>query len=144
MRKILTAGVLFAAVLAFALVAALPACRAATIDCAHAETQADMNACAGQDYRRSDAALNDAYRQAAARLRDDAAAGKLLVAAQRAWIRFRDAECAFASSSVRGGSILPMIEAGCMARLTAERTRVLQSYLHCAEGDLSCPLPPPH
>ena len=53
--------------------------------------------CYGNAYKRADAELNILYRQITARLKDDKATAKLLVAAQRAWVAFRDAECNFSA-----------------------------------------------
>lgn len=111
-------------------------------DCSAAETQADMTSCAAEDYKEADAELNTVYRQVADRLRAVPDSSKLLVAAQRAWIGFRDSECSFASSAVAGGSLQPMISATCMAGLTRARTEELRKYLNCPEGDTSCPVPP--
>jgi hypothetical protein len=44
------------------------------------------------------------------RLGADEATKKRLKEAQRAWIAFRDAECDFATSGSRDGSIYPMIQ----------------------------------
>src|SRR5476651_1705574 len=59
------------------------------------QTQNGLNACADAAYRKADAALNVAYKDIIARLKGDAATTKLLVAAQKAWIGYRDAECDF-------------------------------------------------
>jgi uncharacterized protein YecT (DUF1311 family) len=125
------------------LMAMAPAALAQAEDCTKAATQADLNACAAQSFSKSDTALNATYRQITARLKDDAAARSLLVAAERAWLAFRDAECAFASSGESGGSIYPMVVTNCRDELTQQRTKALQAYLACKEGDLSCPVPPP-
>ena len=58
-------------------------------------SQAELNDCYGNAYKKADAELNVLCRQITARLKDDKATTKLLVAAQRAWVAFRDAECAF-------------------------------------------------
>ena len=76
------------------------------------------------------------------RLADDAEGKKLLQAAQRAWISFRDAECAFSTNDSKGGSIYPMLMSNCLEELTADRTKQLRTYLDCEEGDMSCPVPP--
>ncbi len=62
-------------------------------------------------------------------------------AAERAWIAFRDAECAFSASGGEGGSAYPMTVSMCAAHLTTARTEQLSSFLHCKEGDMSCPVP---
>jgi uncharacterized protein YecT (DUF1311 family) len=110
-------------------------------DCGGAASQAELSMCADADYRAADAALNVAYREVEARLADLPDTRHLLVAAQRAWIAFRDASCAFAASGVEGGSIYPMILSQCLAGTTRDRTADLAAYLDCAEGDLSCPVP---
>lgn len=127
-------------VVAFLLLLPLPALAAE--DCSRLATQLEMNTCAGRNLDVADAALNDAYRKIVVRLAQDTEAIGQLRAAQRAWIAFRDAECAFAASSVEGGSIYPMIHADCLREATEARTAALHTYLDCAEGDLSCPLPP--
>ncbi|KGM33283.1 lysozyme inhibitor LprI family protein [Inquilinus limosus] len=120
------------------LLAALPA--AAQQDCPD-DSQAGLNQCAGDAYKKADAALNAAYKQVMARLKDSEAAAKSLVAAQRAWIAYRDAECDFMSSGVEGGSARPMIVAQCLEQLTTRRADDLKALLNCEEGDLSCPVP---
>ncbi len=106
-----------------------------------ADTQVEMNDCAGKALKAADAALNKAYQEILKRLGDDADAKKLLVGAEKAWLAFRDAECAFSSSSSVGGSIHPMIFAECLTVMTERRVADLTAYLHCEEGDLSCPVP---
>jgi uncharacterized protein YecT (DUF1311 family) len=114
---------------------------AQTPDCQNAANQAAMNSCANQAYKKSDAELNAAYRDVTKRLRKDRNATRRLVAAQRTWISYRDAECAFSSFRSASGTVYPMVIASCLDRLTRARTEALQSYLKCGEGDLSCPVP---
>jgi uncharacterized protein YecT (DUF1311 family) len=109
--------------------------------CSNAQDQMTLNECAGQSFRKSDNELNTLYKQIQQRLKGDADTTKLLVAAQRAWLSFRDAECAFVSSSVSGGSIYPMIHAICADRLTQKRITDFKAYLTCEDGDMSCPVP---
>ncbi|CAN7227330.1 lysozyme inhibitor LprI family protein [Phyllobacterium sp. LjRoot231] len=104
-------------------------------------SQADLNECYGNAYKKSDGELNALYKQITARLKDDAATTKLLVAAQKAWVAFRDAECNFSTSGSAQGSIYPMTQAICLDGLTSRRIDDLKSYLKCEEGDLSCPVP---
>lgn len=111
-------------------------------DCADANTQADMNICAEQEFAKADARLNELYHQINARLKDDKSAHDQMKTAQRAWIAFRDAECAFVGSAAEGGSIQPFIISGCKTELTLTRNEQFGNYLKCEEGDLSCPLPP--
>ena len=53
-------------------------------------------------------------------------AEEALVKAQRAWVNFRDAECEAAGFQARGGTMEPMLVAGCIAELTDARTKQLK------------------
>jgi uncharacterized protein YecT (DUF1311 family) len=105
--------------------------------CPDAQTQLDMNFCAERDFERADAELNRVYRQAIDGARQDdggisagdhrPTAQAVLREAQRAWVTFRDAQCTFEGyAEARGGSMEPMVEALCRARLTRERTAQLR------------------
>jgi uncharacterized protein YecT (DUF1311 family) len=94
------------------------------IDCNNAVSQNDMNTCADKDYRAADAALNRTWRDTIKGM--DAHTLDLLRKAQRAWIQFRDAECTYQSAENEGGSIYPMVYAGCLTRLTKLRTQQLK------------------
>jgi uncharacterized protein YecT (DUF1311 family) len=94
------------------------------IDCAHAMAQQDMNICADKDYQKADAALNRAYKAAMAGL--GAPDRDLLRASERAWIGYRDAQCTFENAPNQGGSIYPMVYAGCLTTLTKARTKELK------------------
>jgi uncharacterized protein YecT (DUF1311 family) len=118
--------------------ASLPA---AADECADPQDQTTMNICAGKEFDAADKALNTAYREIVGRIGDDHETKAALTAAQRAWIAFRDGECAFQARSVDGGSIYPLIVAGCKTTLTEARTQQLKTYLDCEEGDMSCPVP---
>jgi uncharacterized protein YecT (DUF1311 family) len=105
------------------------------------QTQTGLNRCADAAYRKADAALNAVYAEIMRRLKGDIATKQLLIGAQKAWLGFRDAECAFANAADAGGSIYPMIHAECLERLTKARAADLRAYLKCGEGDLGCPVP---
>jgi uncharacterized protein YecT (DUF1311 family) len=109
--------------------------------CDSNRSQAELNNCYGAAYKKSDAILNDLYQQLLVRLKNDQVTTKLLGSAQKAWLTFRDAECAFSSSGVSGGTIYPMIHAICLDSLTTKRIADFKTYLKCEEGDLSCPVP---
>ncbi len=105
------------------------------------QTQRGLDACAGAARDKADAALNGVYKQIVARLADDPGKTKRLIEAEKAWIAFRDAECAFANSDTEGGSIRSMEVTLCGEKLTNIRARQLRSYLKCGEGDMGCPCP---
>ena len=110
---------------------------AQTANCAAAQTQAELNACAAQDYQKSDAALSQVYVQLKAKLADPKQQ-ELLVAAERAWVAYRDAECGFETSGSTGGSIHPMVQAMCLNEKTLVHSAELSRQLNCKEGDTSC------
>ena len=105
-----------------------------------AMSQPEINACATKAYEASDAELNHLYKQIGSRLKDDAESKKHFVTAQRAWIAYRDAECAFQGADK--GSSSAMVYGYCLASLTADRVKDFKAYLSCGDtGDLSCPVP---
>jgi len=116
---------------------AIPVCLAALMLPFAASASDDLSG----ELRKADEALNHTFREVEKRLSDDAGAKGRLVAAQRAWISFRDAECTFQSSGEDGGTAAPLAIAACRTTLTTDRTEQLKAYLSCAEGDLTCPVP---
>ena len=111
-------------------------------ECENALDRRTMNDCAALAFKKSDAELNALYKEAESRLKTDAEAKKLLIATERAWLVFRNAECAFSASGTAGGSIYPMVYSHCLDTLTKARITDLKRYLQCEEGILSCPVPP--
>ena len=103
------------------------------------DSQQMMNICAGEDYQAADARLNQAYQDLISS--DDADGKRLLQAAQRAWIAFRDAECAHSTAASAGGSIHAMEVSQCLTRLTNDRVKQLAASANCEEGDVSCASP---
>ena len=101
-----------------------------------AQSQMDLNQQAGTALKDADRQLNAVYTKLRTRLGPESRAR--LQAAEEAWIRFRDRECAFIGAPTAGGSIHGMIVAQCQARLTLVRVKDLEAQLNCQEGDLSC------
>lgn len=122
-------------------------------NCENPQAQQEMNFCAAQDFERADAELNAAYRAAieSARQADreyaglaDGAGGPTdggpgeeatLREAQSAWVSFRDAHCRLESFEARGGTMQPMLDAGCRATLTRARTAELRGPNPDCPGD---------
>lgn len=123
--------------LAMALILLPLGAAAQEVDCTNATAQQEMNFCAEQDWQVADAALNAAYADALALMRQSDAAylpegdseEERLRAAQRAWVAFRDAACDSAGQAMRGGSAEPMLTYACMRTLTDERTEGLRALL---------------
>ncbi|UCI30370.1 lysozyme inhibitor LprI family protein [Mesorhizobium sp. B4-1-4] len=103
------------------------------------DSQQMMNICAGEDYQAADARLNKAYQDLIGS--DDADDKRLLQAAQRAWIAFRDVECAHTTAASQGGSIHALEVSQCLTRLTNERIKQLAASANCQKGDASCASP---
>lgn len=124
--------------LAMALTATEPA-----LDCTNQVTQVDMNQCAYIEYKRADEELNRRWKLAlaAAKTADreiDSQTRKgrkgyveSLMAAQRAWLVFRDNHCVLNSYNAIGGSMEPMLYSFCLSNLTKTRTEQLKEI---AEG----------
>jgi len=119
----LSAGVFLSAVM-------LTAVSSRAEDCSAQPNQSAMNICADEAYKSADKALNAQYAQTRkAVLAYDAEGDKLLIAAQRAWVGFRDAHCAAASFSFKGGSMEPFVKGMCLAVTTGARTEQLKMML---------------
>ena len=95
-----------------------------------AATQLEMNNCAHQEYVKADAEMNRVYKQLISVLAADQAKDQTkLREAQRAWVKYRDANCESESSLNEGGTIYPMVYDMCLASMTEERTKRLKDML---------------
>jgi uncharacterized protein YecT (DUF1311 family) len=100
-------------------------------------SQADMNACAYEDFLAANAAQAAAIRSLDVRLKtNDRARWR---AAQKKWIAWRTAQCSFESGAAAGGSAREMLRWQCVTRLTHERTAAIERLSSCPQGDLACP-----
>ena|SRR5688572_10425 len=95
-------------------------------------SQQAMNRCAGEAYQRADQALNAQWSKVLARY-DDPESKKLLLDAQRVWLKYRDAHCQLAALDSRGGSIWLLLNSGCLASLTRRRTQELKELIDGVE-----------
>lgn len=109
---------------------------AAAAYCGNPQTQTDMTRCAVADYARADAAMTKqwkaSYNFMKARDAKDMSRGggfgyaAALLASQRAWLKYRDAQCVIVAGEFAGGSVQPMAAARCKQRLSAIRTNELK------------------
>lgn len=107
--------------------------------CANATTTPELNACAQHTLARRDRELNEAYRallrtlaDAEATDADEAAradARRLLVEAQRQWLRFRDLDCRGRLRLHESGSMRGLVYTGCLIAHTEQRTAQLRGWL---------------
>lgn len=109
-----------------------PATTAVVEDCTYAPSQTDMNICAGEEFVRADAELNKQWEATSTMMRQrDMVIDKSyderpsyhaqLLAAQRAWIAYRDEHCTNVGYEARGGSLEPFLVARCKTALTKQR-----------------------
>ncbi|MBL4596679.1 MAG: DUF1311 domain-containing protein [Robiginitomaculum sp.] len=105
---------------------------AQTGGCDSAQSFAQMKACAQNDYKTADGALNAAYQKNRDIL--DKKGKTLLRDAQRAWIKFRDAQCKWEADIVRGGRDVELIKLACLADLTMKRTKILTEETNAAQS----------
>lgn len=112
---------------------------ALALNCKAPANQIEMDQCAGRDFSAADAKLNALYRSMMSRY--DAPDQKVLKAAEKAWLSYRDAECSYETNGTVGGTINSTMFTQCKAAKTNARLKELNAQLHCAEGDLSCNAP---
>jgi uncharacterized protein YecT (DUF1311 family) len=97
------------------------------LNCNNSQTQIEINECARLSYQNTDKKLNQVYQQLLPKLQGSRQ--QKLIAAQQAWIKFRDSSCQFETSRYEGGSIAPTIYLACLEKITKQRTQQLQEYL---------------
>jgi uncharacterized protein YecT (DUF1311 family) len=132
--KQMTAWLSFTVLLA----GATPGIAAAALDCSKAETQAELDLCAGKELKDADAQLDRTYKTLASEL-TDVKAKAALADAERTWESYRDTECKFESSRAFGGTAEQMALAYCEGQRARTRINVLKRILNCKEGDMTCP-----
>ncbi len=116
----------------------LPTCDQEKVD---QGIQQEMNICAANDFYEADAELNAVWPIVRDRmkLRDEAANSTGLpdwderpgyfdtvLAAQRAWLTYRDAHCRSEGYFARGGTLEPLLVSVCKTHLTKLRTQELR------------------
>jgi uncharacterized protein YecT (DUF1311 family) len=95
--------------------------------------------CAEQEHSAADRSLNETYKNLILSLKNNPDQRSFpktqIVAAQRAWVAFRDAECDF-RASLSGGAPqwLPVNRTQCLTELTTARVKVLQGYADEAQS----------
>lgn len=95
-----------------------------------------IDVCAEYGFIKADQKLRDLYQAQLSRLRKTPSERKF-VAAERAWIKFRDTDCEYQASGVEGGTMQAGWILGCKRERTEERAKHIQSYLDCTDN--GCP-----
>ncbi len=100
------------------------------------KNQMTVNQCAADVWRTADDELNKVYqaqlqyfKETQAEYKTDGMASKRLMAAQRAWLVFRDKDCAYQVGE--GGSSAAYEEFKCKYKRTLTRIKELQEYVDC-------------
>ena len=112
--------------------------------CGDYGTQSEMNECAAKEAQKADAALNSTYQKLIGKLKGDKTATARVVAAEKAWITFRDAELAAdwpvadgENPNLQYGSVHPFCYYNERAAMTLERLKTLSNRMrHEEEGDV--------
>lgn len=104
-----------------------------------AQTQAQMNATANGAFHRADTLMARQWKVTYARMKaldaaDTSRGGGFgyaatTLASQRAWLAFRDKQCAIEGGEFAGGSLQGMTITGCRTRLTEQRTQQLRKLV---------------
>lgn len=92
-----------------------------------AQSQFEMNMTANQNYIKADKSLNKVYKKLMLLLNTDEK--KLLVKAQKEWLKYRDSDCDFEKEGYDGGSMQPMVYYDCLKSKTLARTKDLKRLL---------------
>jgi uncharacterized protein YecT (DUF1311 family) len=95
--------------------------------CENAQNQQEMNHCAEDEFHKADQKLNKLYNNLGSKLEPERLAK--LKEAERAWVKFRDADCDFVTYINKGGSIYPLVYFGCLTESTNDRIKQLEQML---------------
>lgn len=98
-----------------------------------AQRSPQLMACARRQYAEATAELERARAGLRADLEPRSRAK--MRAAERLWLRYRKTNCDAEASIYEGGTIQPLIELRCMARLTRERTAELKTQHQTLVGN---------
>ena len=96
--------------------------------------QSEMNQCMAIEYRKVYLHLNSLYKELTSVLVD----ARGIRASQRAWLKYRDAECSDAVMQLGQGSLQPFAYHSCMIEFSEERIRHLR--WHLAQDCNGCPV----
>ena len=101
-----------------------------------AQTQLELNECAGAGAHNADAELNRIYSAMLHKLSNDTVALESLKESERQWLKYRDAQMkALHPHPEDEGSVHPMCVSSEERDLTTERIKTLQAMLNPNEGD---------
>ncbi|GGE73229.1 lysozyme inhibitor LprI family protein [Sphingomonas prati] len=114
-------------------------------NCGDKPNQTAMTMCQRAVAAQADANLNRIWKQAYAAMQQadrtlsmgvntsEPGYAAALLASQRAWLAFRNAECRIESYEWRGGTMQPFTASQCLAEVTRQRTAQLRAMLGWAQ-----------
>src|SRR5437764_7748228 len=99
--------------------------------------QADVTLCEYHRFQQADRAMNAQWKRTLAAMREGdrgphdtrefpPSYADALIAAQKAWVAFRDANCRVEGYRARGGTAEPMLAYACKTSMTDARTKELR------------------
>jgi uncharacterized protein YecT (DUF1311 family) len=106
------------------------------LGCDKAVNTLEINDCASIEKEKVESQLNATYKSVIQKLEhpepevadDYLATKKALVEAQRAWVKFREADCDATYTWHRGGTIRTLMYIGCMQAHAEQRIKELKEY----------------
>ena len=104
--------------------------------CGEYSSYRQIAGCFSQLFEETDAELNSQYKQLVEYL--DPKNRKRLVVAQRAWVKFRDADCAFVEPREDDGGLVTSDRKICQYRITVQRLEQIESF-NLTRGCNGCP-----
>ena len=106
------------------------------LDCNNAITTVDMNECTSLAQKQVEVKLNATYQTTLKFLDAQKAVGakKKLVKAQRAWVQFRENDCAAVYALHATGTIRTLMWIGCMQSRAEQRIAELEAFTQGSGG----------
>jgi uncharacterized protein YecT (DUF1311 family) len=101
------------------------------VNCDNAMTTHDINLCADAELQKVEKNLNVVYQRVMAALAkaEDPTVRTQLLEAQRAWVKFREADCDAVYSHHQGGTMRTVMHIGCMQQHAERRIADLEEFL---------------
>ena len=98
-------------------------------NCKDRATQFDMNVCSFREYLEADIALNRGWASVEKRWKSSQEMWPVILGGQRAWLTYRDKQCAFWSKMYEGGTMASLAVNSCSLEITRARTEQLEQLL---------------
>lgn len=99
-------------------------------DCGNPRSTLEESQCADMAQRAVEGKLNELYQRVLTTFGDQAhvAARNKLLAAQRLWVKFRDADCAAVYENWMGGTVRKAMSSECMRKHAEQRIKELEDF----------------